>query len=168
MAVRILPVRERAVRAIVAALRQITVANGYNTTVRNVRRNNSVVVTDPAPPAIHLMFGASHTRARGSADKWTSVELDIRYFIQKVAEEADTESNFFMCDIMRRIEDGIVDSSNPSRSYALDIEPDSEEQPLYWEGDAGNVIGQLKYRFTYSWCKCDNRKWDSNDTHVTA
>lgn len=163
-----LPVRERAIRALVTHLEGITRANGYNTDVRRVRRNRDIIQVDAEdPPEIHLTFEESSTIPRGTEDRWTAVPVSLFFFQRHSGGQDDYYYNLFLADIIKRLQVDFFDTSNPSKSYHVQIESEWQDEPLYYEGQAGDIVGRIDIVMVYSWVYGDPFKWDSEDTVVT-
>lgn len=170
---RYLPVDERVMRAISAALAGITQAAGYNTTVRHVRRVQDLVELSPDPPEIHLAAGEGTTDRRGTEDNWTEMQLSVLFYIRPLTQGTDTEYRFFKADIIRALAQPIMDNASVpygGQPYEVYIHTDFTERPLYFEGGTGtsnkDVAGELQYRIQYSWCRTDPRVWGADDRLV--
>ena len=175
MATRILSVRERALRAVCDRLMQIQEVDGYNTSVRHVRRIRDIVQMAADPPEIHLAFPAgSKTDHRSTELKETRLLTTLFFYGARTAGvEPDTDYNLFLADIIRVLNPDanasqVIDASATplGPSYAVLIESEWEDQPLYFEGLPDAIAGRMDIVIQFSWSLTDPRKWDDQDQLV--
>jgi len=168
---RILPVRERAIRAYVAGLKEIRIVNGYNTEVRHVRRSWAPIV-DRAddPPEIQIRIDKSNSKTRSSAGlKWTILPVSNYFYARGSAAEPDTDYIMFLADIQRRFAQPFPDNSSVAlggKGWLVEVKSDFTDQPFYWEGKEGAIVGVIESTLAFTWCGEDPRKWGAGDVHV--
>lgn len=163
---RILSVRERALRAVAEAFRQIQPENGFNTAVKQVRRLRVVPDHAEDPPEIHLVFGESQTERRSTDCEESVIPTLVLFYVRSDSMEPDTEYNLFLADIQRVIASQVIDTTAPG-GREIFIESDYSDRPMYWEGAPGDVVGEVECAVRYSWKLGDPRLWDDEDQFVT-
>ena len=170
----ILPVRERAERAIQNRLQQITRDNGYAITVRHVRRLREIVERDDDPPAIHMVPFPTTTDAfsAGPGDLISRVPLTVIYYHRGEDYPAAMICNLFAADIIRALlgEPVVDDSSVPfgGHEYPVTISFSFSEVSSFWFGMLGDSTGQLGFEYKYTTCATDPRLWGTDDAFVTV
>lgn len=166
---RYLPVRERAIRAVQAALEGITVDNGFNFDVRHVYRRRSIPERADDPIEIHLLFGKTLVDTEYNAFQNKEYAQTFIWFIMKETgnDDEDLQYNLFIADLVTRLDmthdnsDDIYDTTHP-RGRIVDVYL-KEHLPRYADTRQGLVIGRYEVDIAYVYIKKQPNRWDNED-----
>lgn len=173
MAGRILSVRERTLRAIRSHLSGITRKNGYEFDVRRVITPNSVWVPGVNaridPPEIHVLPGTVREKIRNIGQYWGILPIKAMLFLKWRTEDAELEMDMFASQVRRRILEGMEDSSSAvTHPIELDSQAGFDYRRFLDLGvESGVVVGAFGFDVKYSYLSTDDRKWSTDDVHVT-
>lgn len=173
MAGRILSVRERTLRAIRAHLAGISRKNGYELDVRRVTTPNTVWFPGSGnridPPEIHLLPGTVREKIRNVGQYWGMMPLKAMLFLKWKTDSAESEMDLFASQVRRRILEGMEDTaSGVNQPIELDSQAGFDYRRFLDLGtEAGVLVGAFGFEVKYSYLVTDDRKWSTDDVHVT-
>lgn len=169
MAGRILTVRDRCLRAVRTHLAGITRANGYEFDVRRVTTPATIQLKGNDPPEIHLLPGTNREKIRNVCAYWGLMPLKAMMYLRQHTTDPDLEMSLFAGQVRRRILEGMVDPTGTGH-HSIELNLDygfDYRRFLDVPNEVGQLVGVFGFEVKYSYLSNDDRKWDTNDTHVT-
>lgn len=174
MAGRILSVRQRTLRAIRDHLAGITRANGYEFDVRRVTTPASIWIPGTKisdPPEIHVIPGRVREIKRNVGQYWGMLPIKTMLFLRWRTEDADLEMDMFKSQVQRRVLEGMSDDSAAGLHHPIELDSAAGfdyQRFLDFPQSVGVLVGVFGFEVKYSYLSNDDRKWSTDDLHVSV
>ncbi len=163
------PVKERVMLNIEAALRKITTDRGYNTNVTHVTRTKELPGNTQPPGTVMIAYVDEEENSDYSSTHHRAFNLPVEiYVFGDHSRDPDSEFNFIQADIETLFANEILhDDFHPQPCQATILTKFIHSNPWYsLSGQRPIVGGWFEYVFTYRHICNSVYKWDSSDTII--